>query len=108
MVSTKIVIVRLFPKTFNKLLHSSLWNLTLIISVIYIKIKLKFKDIGKIPTAQTTEYSTKGSLISTSEDIDFTGKFKDEWYGQYHFVHVKSPNYQGNGIAKKIISNLSE
>lgn len=35
-----------------------------------------------------------------SEDIDFTGKFKDEWYGQYHFVHVKSPNYQGNGLKR--------
>lgn len=45
-----------------------------------LKIKLKFKDIGKIPTAQTTEYSTKGSLISTSEDIDFTSIQTDKIY----------------------------
>lgn len=35
-----------------------------------------------------------------SEDIDFNGRFKDVWYDQYHFVHVKSPMYQGNGLKR--------
>lgn len=35
-----------------------------------------------------------------SEDIDFNGKFKDVRYGQYHFVHVKTPKYQGNGLKR--------
>ena len=35
-----------------------------------------------------------------SECISFKGRFKDEWYKQFHFVHVKTPNYQGNGIKR--------
>ena len=30
---------------------------------------------------------------SITAKIDFKGKYKDEWYGQYHFMHIKVPRY---------------
>lgn len=38
----------------------------------------------------------------TNEGIIFDGKFKDVWYGEHHFVHVKSPKYVGNGLKRMI------
>lgn len=38
----------------------------------------------------------------TNEGVDIDGKFKDVWYGDHHFVHVKSPKYIGNGIKRMI------
>ena len=35
-----------------------------------------------------------------SEGVDYRGKCKDVWYNQYHFVHIKSPKYQGNGLKR--------
>ena len=39
---------------------------------------------------------------NTNEGIDFEGKFKDVWYGDHHFVHVKAPQYIGNGLKRMI------
>ena len=35
-----------------------------------------------------------------SDCIDFKGKFKDKWYNQYRFVHVKTPHHEGNGFRR--------
>lgn len=37
---------------------------------------------------------------NVSENIDLKGRYKDVWYSKYHFVHVKSPKYQGNGLKR--------
>lgn len=39
---------------------------------------------------------------NTNEGIEFEGNFKEVWYGEHHFVHVRSPKYVGNGLKRMI------
>lgn len=37
---------------------------------------------------------------NTNERIQFKGRFKDVKYGDHHFIHVKTPQYIGNGLRR--------
>ena len=39
---------------------------------------------------------------SWTSKLCFHSKFKEVWYAHYHFVHVKTPSYVGNGINRML------
>ncbi len=57
----------------------------------YLEFSAAFQDAG---------YDVIIFNADTTEGVVLTKRYKNVWYGQNHFVHIKSPTYRGNGLKR--------
>lgn len=49
---------------------------------------------------QNAGYEVLVFNASIKEGIEFNGKYKEALYGSHHFIHIKTPQYEGNGLKR--------